>query len=69
MRSISTAGLIQSPSTNAPKTEYLGLARTCRPAKPRTRWPLSVDLSEDDSDTWPWVRDLEHDDGFTGKAN
>ena len=40
-----------------------------QPAKPRTRWPLSVDLSEDDSDTWPWVRDLEHDDGFTGKAN
>lgn len=36
---------------------------------PRTRWPLSVALSDDDGDTWPWVRDLDHGDGFAGDAN
>ena len=36
---------------------------------PRTRWPLSVALSDDDGDTWPWVRDLDHGDGFAGEAN
>ena len=35
----------------------------------RTRWPLSVALSDEDGDTWPWVRDLDHDDGFAGEAN
>ena len=36
---------------------------------PRTRWPLSVALSDDDGDTWPWVRDLDYGDGFAGDAN
>jgi predicted neuraminidase len=36
---------------------------------PRTRWPLSVALSDDDGDTWPWIRDLDHGLGFAGEAN
>ena len=36
---------------------------------PRTRWPLSVALSDDDGDTWPWVRDVDHGDSFAGDAN
>ena len=36
---------------------------------PRTRWPLSVALSDDDGDSWPWIRDLDHGDGFVGEAN
>ena len=27
------------------------------------RWPLSVALSEDGGQSWPWVRDLETKDG------
>ena len=36
---------------------------------PRTRWPLSVALSEDDGLTWPWIRDLDTGFGFSGTAN
>ena len=36
---------------------------------PRTRWPLSVALSNDDGETWPWIRDLDHGLGFAGDAN
>ena len=36
---------------------------------PRTCWPLNVALSDDDGETWPWVRDLDHGDGFAGEAN
>ena len=36
---------------------------------PRTRWPLSVALSDDDGDSWPWARDLDYGDGFAGDAN
>lgn len=36
---------------------------------PRTRWPLSIALSEDDGDSWPWVRDIDYGDGFAGDAN
>lgn len=36
---------------------------------PRTRWPLSVALSEDDGDSWPWIRDIDHGDGFVGDLN
>ena len=36
---------------------------------PRTRWPLSVALSEDDGDSWPWIRDLDTGFGFQGAAN
>jgi predicted neuraminidase len=36
---------------------------------PRTRWPLSVALSEDDGLSWPWIRDIDHGEGFCGEAN
>ena len=36
---------------------------------PRTRWPLSVALSEDDGDSWPWIRDLDTGFGFSGTRN
>lgn len=36
---------------------------------PRTRWPLSLALSEDDGLTWPWIRDLDTGLGFCGTAN
>ena len=36
---------------------------------PYTRWPLSVALSNDDGDTWPWVRDHDHGDDFADDAN
>ena len=36
---------------------------------PRTRWPLSIALSEDDGDSWPWIRDIDTGDGFCGIAN
>lgn len=36
---------------------------------PRTRWPLSIALSEDDGDTWPWIRDIDPGLGFCGSAN
>lgn len=36
---------------------------------PRTRWPLSVAISEDDGQTWPWIRDIDCGEGFCGSAN
>lgn len=36
---------------------------------PRTRWPLSVAISADDGQTWPWIRDLDTGFGFCGTAN
>jgi predicted neuraminidase len=36
---------------------------------PRTRWPLSLALSADDGDSWPWIRDLDTGFGFCGTAN
>ena len=36
---------------------------------PRTRWPLSIALSEDDGDTWPWIRNIDSGLGFCGTAN
>ncbi len=36
---------------------------------PRTRWPLSIALSADDGDTWPWIRDIDTGLGFCGVAN
>lgn len=36
---------------------------------PRTRWPLSIALSEDDGLSWPWIRDIDHGEGFCGTAN
>jgi predicted neuraminidase len=36
---------------------------------PRTRWPLSVALSDDDGQTWPWIRDIDTGFGFSGTAN
>ncbi|MDB4682374.1 exo-alpha-sialidase, partial [Synechococcus sp. AH-551-A10] len=29
---------------------------------PRTRWPLSIAISADDGQSWPWIRDI--DTGF-----
>ena len=36
---------------------------------PRTRWPLSVAISADDGDSWPWIRDLDTGFGFCGPLN
>jgi predicted neuraminidase len=36
---------------------------------PRTRWPLAIALSDDDGETWPWVRDIDPGLGFCGTAN
>lgn len=36
---------------------------------PRTRWPLSIALSEDDGATWPWIRDIDTGFGFCGNRN
>ena len=36
---------------------------------PRTRWPLSIALSEDDGDSWPWIRDIDPGFGFCGAKN
>ena len=36
---------------------------------PRTRWPLSIALSEDDGDSWPWIRDIDTGFGFCGPRN
>ncbi len=36
---------------------------------PRTRWPLSIALSDDDGLTWPWIRDLDTGFGFSGALN
>jgi len=36
---------------------------------PRTRWPLAIAISEDDGETWPWIRDIDPGLGFCGTAN
>jgi predicted neuraminidase len=36
---------------------------------PRTRWPLSIALSDDDGQSWPWIRDIDTGFGFCGTAN
>ncbi len=36
---------------------------------PKTRYPVSIALSEDEGLTWPYIRNLEPGDGFTGEAN
>jgi len=36
---------------------------------PQTRWPLSIALSPDDGETWPWIRDIDSGFGFCGTAN
>jgi predicted neuraminidase len=36
---------------------------------PRTRWPLSIAISDDDGETWPWARDIDSGLGFCGTAN
>jgi predicted neuraminidase len=36
---------------------------------PRTRWPLSVAISDDDGRTWPWIRDLMTSQGYCGEDN
>ncbi len=36
---------------------------------PMTRWPLSIAISEDDGATWPWIRDIDYGQGFSGQAN
>ena len=36
---------------------------------PRTRWPLSIALSDDDGFSWPWIRDIDTGFGFSGSLN
>lgn len=36
---------------------------------PRTRWPLTIAISDDDGAHWPWVRDVDPGLGFCGEAN
>ena len=36
---------------------------------PRTRWPLSIAISDDDGCSWPWVRDIDTGYGFCGLEN
>jgi predicted neuraminidase len=36
---------------------------------PRTRWPLSVAISDDDGRSWPWIRDIMTSQGFCGEDN
>ena len=36
---------------------------------PRSRWPLAIALSEDDGESWPWIRSIDHGYGFCGEAN
>jgi predicted neuraminidase len=36
---------------------------------PRTRWPLSIALSANDGQSWPWIRDIDTGFGFCGTAN
>lgn len=36
---------------------------------PRTRWPLSIALSEDDGKTWPWIRVIDAGLGYSGSQN
>lgn len=36
---------------------------------PRTRWPLTVALSEDDGISWPWARNIDAGFGFAGLHN
>ena len=36
---------------------------------PRTRWPLSIAISDDDGLHWPWIRDIDTGFGFCGPMN
>ena len=36
---------------------------------PRTRWPLSIAISDDDGLSWPWIRDIDSGFGFCGQMN
>ncbi len=36
---------------------------------PRTRWPLTMAISDDDGASWPWARDIDAGLGFCGEAN
>ena len=36
---------------------------------PRTRWPLSIAISADDGQSWPWIRDIDTGFGFCGPMN
>ena len=36
---------------------------------PRTRWPLSIAISDDDGLHWPWIRDIDAGFGFCGPMN
>ncbi|HUC93281.1 MAG TPA: sialidase family protein [Paenibacillus sp.] len=36
---------------------------------PKTRFPVSIALSEDEGRTWPYIRQIEQGDGFTGEEN
>jgi len=36
---------------------------------PRERYPVTIALSEDEGNTWPYMRNLDAGDGFVGEAN
>jgi len=36
---------------------------------PSTRWPLTMAFSEDDGETWPFIRDIHFSSGFTEDSN
>ena len=36
---------------------------------PRTRWPLSIAISDEDGLNWPWIRDIDTGFGFCGPMN
>ncbi len=36
---------------------------------PRRRYPVTVAVSEDEGETWPWMRHVDPSDGFAGERN
>ncbi|WP_115024760.1 exo-alpha-sialidase [Synechococcus sp. UW69] len=56
-------GLAPDPAASGEQQEW-GEARW-----PRTRWPLSIAISDDDGLHWPWIRDIDTGFGFCGPMN
>ena len=56
-------GLAPDPATSGHQQQW-GEARW-----PRTRWPLSIAISDDDGLHWPWIRDIDTGFGFCGPMN
>ena len=56
-------GFAQEPTSSEESLDW-GEARW-----PRTRWPLSIAISDDDGLHWPWIRDIDAGFGFCGPMN